>query len=162
MYFGIFWHEQMARVTREIASREENSTTLVGRVCLLDTDRAILVTEVSGDRLLTSLASSSLNLVTVRAEEETNLENTRNGLDLMGKSSDLPLTILARSVLAGLDIILGEKRLEGSVDDVETLVCLDGTSLCKSVFTQHWLDGSNQLELAHNGGMGDRGDLDGY
>lgn len=129
---------------------------------MLDTDRAVLVAKISGNRLLTSLAASSLDLVTVRAEEETNLENTRNGLDLVGKSSDLPLTILARTVLAVLDVVLGEKRLEGSVDYVETLVCLDGTGLCESVFTKHGLDGSNKLELAHDGGMGDRSDLNGY
>jgi hypothetical protein len=66
----------MARMTWGIASKKENSTTLFRRVCLLDTDRAVLVTEVSGNGLLTSLTASSLDLVTVGAEEETNLENT--------------------------------------------------------------------------------------
>ena len=146
----------------EVASREEISTTLFGRVCLLDADRAVLVTKVSGNGLLTSLAASSLDLITVGTEEETNLENTRNGLDLVGESSDLPLTILARTVLAVLDVILGEEGFKGSVDDVEALVCLDGTGLCKGVFTKYGLDGSNELELAHNGGMGDGGDFNGY
>jgi hypothetical protein len=131
-------------------------------VSLLDTDRAILVTKVSGNRLLTTLAAGSLDLVTVGTEEETDLENTRNGLDLVGKSSDLPLSIFARSIRAVLDIILSEKRLERGVDNVETLVGLDGTSLCKSVFAEHRVDGSNKLELTHDGGMSDRGNLDGY
>ena len=131
-------------------------------MCLLDTDRAVLVAKVSGNGLLTSLTASGLDLVTVGTEEETNLENTRDGLDLVSKSSDLPLTILAGTVLAVLNVILGEERLEGSVDDVETLVCLDGTSLCKSVFTEHGLDGSNKLELAHNGSVSDRSDFNGY
>jgi hypothetical protein len=142
--------------------QKRKSTTLFRRVCLLDADRTVLVTEVSGNGFLTSLTASSLDLVTVGAEEETDLENTRDGLDLVGESSDLPLTILAGAVRTVLDVILGEKRLERSVDNVETLVGLDRTSLCKSMFAEHGLDGSNKLELAHNGGMGDRSDLDGY
>jgi hypothetical protein len=131
-------------------------------VCLLDTDRTILVTKVSSNGLLATLAASSLDLVTIGTKEETDLENTRNGLDLVGKSSDLPLTIFARSVGAILDVILSKKRLEGGVDDVETLVGLDGTSLCKSMFAEHRVDGSNKLELAHNGSMSDGSNLDGY
>jgi hypothetical protein len=149
-------------MTWGIASKKENSTTLFRRVCLLDTHRAVLVTEVSGNGLLTSLTASSLDLVTVGAEEETNLENTRDGLDLVGKGSDLPLAILAGAVGTVLDVILGEKRLERSVDNVETLVGLDRTSLCKSMLTEHGLDRSNKLELAHNGSVSNRSDLNGY
>jgi hypothetical protein len=145
-----------------LGAEQRNNTTLFGRLCLLDTDRTILVTKVSGNGLLATLAASSLDLVTVGAKEETDLENARNGLDLVGKSSDLPLTIFARSIRAVLDVILSKKRLEGGVDDVETLVGLDGTSLCKSMFAEHRVDGSNELELAHNGSMSDRSNLDGY
>jgi hypothetical protein len=145
-----------------LGAEQRNNTTLFGRVCLLDTDRTILVTKVSGNGLLTTLAASSLDLVTVGTEEETNFKNTRNRLDLVGKSSDFPLTIFARSIRTILDIILSEKRLEGGVDDVETLIGLDGTSLCKSVFAEYRVDGSNELELAHNGSMSNRSNLDRY
>lgn len=107
---------------------------------MLDTNSTVLVTKVGCDGLLTAVAASSLSLVTVGAEEETDLENTRDGLDPVGQLVNLPDAILARAVFAVVDIVFGEKRLEWSVDDVETLVGLDRAGLCENVLAELGLD----------------------
>lgn len=152
------WHEWLVRARKE----RESSNTLFRRLCLLDTNSAILVTEVGSNRLLTALTASSLDFITVGTVKETDLEDTRDGLDLVSQSSDLPLAVFARAILAVLHIFLDKKGLERSVDDVKTLVCLDGTSLCKSVLAKNRVNRADKLELAHDGSMGNGSNLDRY
>jgi TctA family transporter len=131
-------------------------------LCLFDTNRAVLITKVGSNRLLTTLTASSLDFVAIGTKEDSNLENTRDGLDLVGESRNLPFTILAVALFAVLEVLLGEKRLEGSVDDVETLVCVDRASLCKDVLAEFWFNGTDNLQLAHDGSVSNWCDLDGY
>lgn len=96
------------------------------------------------------------------SEEETDLQHTRDALDGIGNALHVPDSVYSGAVLAGGDLGFGEKRLEGSVDDVETLVCLDGTGLCEGVFAQDGVDRAQKLQLAHDGCVGDGCDFNGY
>lgn len=123
---------------------------------------AVFVSKVACNRLLASLTTCSLDLGTSLSEKEANLQHTRDALDSMCQAGDIPNTVFTASVLAVAKILLGQERLERGVDDVEALVCLYRAGFGKGVFAENGVDRPEELELAHDGCVGNRGNLDGY
>lgn len=120
----------------------------------------VLVAEVTCDWLLTALTTCCLDFVSIRAKEKANFEDSADALYLVSQSSNIPDAVFSANIFASVYVGLGEQWLEWCVYDVETLICLNRTSLRKSVLSESWLDGAQELELAHDGRVRDWSDFD--
>lgn len=129
-------------------------------LCLPNRHSPIRHPKVRSNRLLSANTTASLHLRTGGTIEDTNLQHTRNPLDSAGQSLDLPLSIFSVAVLARRDIGLGEKGLEGGVDDEEILVALQRPFLGGRAETDGGVDAAELLEFVQDPTRGDGGHLD--
>lgn len=128
---------------------------------LANSDCPISHTEVGCNGPLATNATGSSSLGAGQALENTDLKHTDNLLDLASQHTNRPHTILAITILASVKIGLDQQRLEGSIDNEEALVGLEGTFLGARGRPDGGVDTAEFLQLEDNAVGGDRGDLDG-
>ena len=126
---------------------------------LANSDCPISHTEVGRNGPLTTNATGSTSLGAGQALENTDLKHTDNLVDLASQRTNRPHTILAITILASLEIGLDQQRLEGSIDNEEALIGLEGTFLGARGSPDGGVDTAEFLQLEDNAVGGDRGDL---
>ena len=120
----------------------------------------VLHSKVCCDWLLPTLTSRGLFLVSCVSEEKTYLQNTTDGLDFGSQCGNIINTIFARAIFASFDVLGSEQWLEWSIDNIESLVGLNWTSLDKRMLAKNRVYRSQQLQLAQYGCMTDGCDFD--
>lgn len=123
--------------------------------------RPIRHTKVRRNRPLTTNATSSGSLGSRQTRENTHIQDTGDLLDLPRKRIHLPNTVLTRTVLATGNVGLGQEGLEGSVDEEEILISLEGALLRVLVCADDGVDGAEFEEFVQNAVGSDGGDFDG-
>lgn len=128
----VFWYHHISKspLWRNPRHRSIYQDGHAGRLLqkgLPDRYCAVGHAKVSGDGLLASNTSKGLSLRSGHARKDANLQHTRNLLNRPRQGIDLPDSSLSAPIFASGNVSLGEQWPEGSVNDVEVLVRLQGS-----------------------------------